>query len=318
MQDADSTTPALGEIAPPELEEDSLTPDIMSQVIAAKKRSSDELSTESTTKPKPQKEIKKKITRRNHVNTYQPPEVEITLPDEKVVDWKDEEHANGHVLSLKEVAVVSDQDLLDASMIGINGKTEKEFVTEDYVEPEEYEEPKDYISPEFEPVMEQEDIDGVEWMGTPDSDTDDEIVVFEFEEDGETKSQELEVTLEETAATSDEKPKSKPKTSGKHKKERLIPIPGIGFVTRTELQRALGMTDEDGLEDFNYEDIPIPYGVPLKMDDSIDSNSNLHCKWCDKPIKGKYIKVRREELDGTKLAIVGPFCSPECAAKFGK
>ena len=93
-------------------------------------------------------------------------------------------------------------------------------------------------------------------------------------------------------------------------------------VRRSELVRTLGIPDDDfDFEDIDIgdiEDIAIPDGIPLRVDKSLVSEPELKCKWCDKPIKGKYIKFSRRDADGTKVAIVGPFCSAECADRFGR
>ena len=106
----------------------------------------------------------------------------------------------------------------------------------------------------------------------------------------------------------------------KKPKDPLIPIPGVGFVKRSELQEALGIEDEtiDGLRSgkIDYGDIPIPEGVPIKVDSMHPVDSELRCKTCYTPIKGKFIKVRRKESDSSKIAVIGPFCSPGCASKY--
>jgi hypothetical protein len=65
-----------------------------------------------------------------------------------------------------------------------------------------------------------------------------------------------------------------------------------------------------------YGDIPIKENIPIKVDSTGPSEPGLRCKNCFTPIKGKFIKVRRKETDGSKIAVVGPFCSPGCAAKY--
>ncbi len=265
-------------------------------------------------KTKKKKEKDKILSQQKKTYSYQPPAVEVTLPEEKVIDWKDEVSANGHVLSLSEVSIISDKELLSASMIGINGKKGEmpEVVLEDEEAPVEWSE----TGEEFEELEEEIKEIPVEEIMAEDFEEEepDETLVFEFEDHGETISEQLEAT-HETVVTLDEQ-KYKTKSKPKHRKDDLIPIPGIGFVKRSELRKAVGMEDE--IYEGEYEDIPIPDGMPLKLDDTGIEDAGLKCKWCDKPIKGKYIKFRRKEKDGTKLAIVGPFCSPQCASKFGK
>jgi PKD repeat protein len=285
-------------------------------------------------------EIKKTST-----NTYQPPAVEVILPDEKVVDWKDGLSEQEHVLSLSEVTIVSDQDLLHADMITVNDNGETtEFVpeTETEVSDEEVEfieefEPEEdaegdweeYVEvAEFKPVRTEtfEEVEGPEFELEEDAEiepdmkeetgVEDDGLVFEFEEDGETKSE----TVEAESTTPEYKAIPHEKHKIKKPKEKLIPIPGVGFVKRSELQQALGI-DDSTMEsirsgDLGYGDIPIKENVPIRVDSSGPSESGLRCKNCFTPIKGKFIKVRRKETDGSKIAVVGPFCSPGCAAKF--
>jgi hypothetical protein len=334
---------------------------------------SDEVAYSARDKGKTNKKAKDKLkieSKKSSTNSYQPPAVEVILPDERVVDWKDGSDELEHVLSLSEVTMVSDQELMHADMIKLsdNGEStdfipekateetdtiedigdEVEFIEEfepdedlehvpievgdagegefieGFEEVEEVEGISDEDMEQFEPEFEVEDDDEIESVQQIESDIEDETVsesvddglVFEFEEDGETKSE----TVEAKTTITDFKTIPHKKHKTKKSKEKLIPIPGVGFVKRSELQQALGIDEAtmDSIKSGNlgYGDIPIKENVPIRVDSSGPSESGLRCKNCFTPIKGKFIKVRRKETDGSKIAVVGPFCSPGCAAKY--
>ncbi len=273
-------------------------------------------------------------------STMKPLVVEVSPSEENVVAWKDESSAQEHIISLADVEVVSDQALLGATRIGVDDE-EEEFEY-DHIE-DIYEKGTDSVDwgvpsdPDYNGERDG-DVDG---NGISDAEEEDvwvdeeepfdeydiedlepeqEHLVFEFEEDGETKTKEL--VVEASPEQFETGPSSVHKKRPKQKGDRLIAIPGVGFVKRSDLRMAVGLPPEDidgfKADDLKYEEIPIPDGVPLKIDYSLVSEPELCCKWCDKPIKSKYIKFRRKEKDGTKFSIMGPFCSPECASKFSK
>jgi PKD repeat protein len=305
-------------------------------------------------KQKSKGKITTKTTRTNH---FQPPAVEVTLPEEKVVEWKAEDTTKEHVLSLKEVTVVSDKELLDASMISLddNGKeydlgdstleTEPEFSesekddavewleseieidyeheqefeeidleknNEELIEDEEFEIEPDY---DDEPDLEEDEFVDV------DEEESEESLVFEFEDNGQIMSKEVHEDRIVTEPSEVHRTQIKPKKKRRNMdKDPLIPIPGIGFVRRSELQNVLGIggntLDQLRAGKIKYKDIKIPEGVPLKISETNGHETSLTCKLCFRPIKGKFIRVRRKGDDGTDIGIVGPFCSPECASKF--
>jgi PKD repeat protein len=265
---------------------------------------------------KQKKSKRKRVGAVSRTGSVRPVEVEVELPEEKVVDWRgDKADASDHKLSLGDVDLVTNGDLSQASIIGIGDDEYVEYQpVEELGELEELEE-LEAPEPEDVELVFEVDTDELEeefeeeFEELPEGESDkaeplEDTLVFEFEDDGITRSTEFQT---------DQKPKPKPK-----KKDDLIAIPGIGFVTRDELKRAIGESDEDfDPGDYSSYEIPIPDGIPLKVDESFFPEQELRCKWCNKPIKGKYIKVRRKQDDDVKFGIVGPFCSPECAKKFG-
>ena len=289
---------------------------------------------------KPRKKSRKQVSAHKRITSNRPVEVEVELPDEKVVEWKGEESAFDQKLSLVDADMVTNGELTQASIIGRDDEEssafeaseydvvfeastetddfeleEKELVfepveveseaeeVEEFEEFEPYSEDPDRVA-EFELVDELEDVTKEELSKTP---AEQDSIVFEFEDDGVTRTTELPVSQKEMPSRPDKKTQQKHK-----KKDKLIAIPGIGFVTRNELQKAIGIDDDDFEQaDFGYEGDTIPRDTPF-------TSSELKCKWCDKPIRGKYIKFSRKSDDDINFAIVGPFCSPECAAKFGK
>ena len=281
-------------------------------------------------------------------SSLRPMEVEVEVPDEKVVDWKGEQSALNSTLTIDDVDIVTNGELSTAPIIGTDDEDQEEFDQfedleefedlgdgsfEDIEPSTEYQEESLYDDePEdFEPVEsfseypEISDEQPVEFYTEPAKlpETEPELaeagedkLVFEFQDDGVIKTAELEAVAEEDIGTHLEHQKPK-------KKEKLIAIPGIGFVTRDELQKAIsgknGTIESSNIDSDEYS---YPNGTPLKIDDSLtmgfEPDSKLRCMWCDKPISGKYIKVRRKDDQGLKFGVLGPFCSQECATKFGK
>jgi PKD repeat protein len=283
-------------------------------VGSGKKKASEKDKAKSKVKSKP---------RKSRTGSVRPVEVQVELPEEKVVDWKDEESAFNHTLTLGDVEQVSDLDLTSASIIGTDDEPEDEFLTglpgagsiEDTYEPlglgqDQPLEPQETYEAEILPEDESE----------PDTDVvfelvEDEEELEEFEDEyEEIFEEELEELPEETEAIprtssvsegyeddeivfevedESEVSKSPRKDDSEKKKKRLIPIPGVGFVTKSELQKAIA--SETG-------EMPV--------------DPTMRCKWCNKHISGKFIKLPRKNDAGEKIGTIGPFCSAECAEKF--
>jgi PKD repeat protein len=285
-------------------------------------------------------------------SSLRPMEVEVEVPDEKVVHWKGEQSALNSTLTMEDVDIVTNGELSTAPIIGTDDED-----LEDYEEYEQFEEledfkdvgdgsyedlqPSDEYQEEFayedepeafepvEPYSETPEIPDEQPMEfyeepiaeTPETEpvleeSDEDKVVFEFEDDGVTKTAELDAVTEDNIG--EQLNAQSPK-----KKEKLIAIPGIGFVTKEELQKAI--SGKDGTldsSDIDSDEYSYQNGTPLKLDDTfsmgLESDSQLRCKWCNKPISGKYIKIRRNDDQGLNFGVLGPFCSQECATKFGK
>jgi PKD repeat protein len=303
---------------------------------------------EASRKKKPRKgETKgkgksKRTSRKSLADSIKPVVVDVELPEEKVVDWKDEESAFNHTLSMTDVHVLTNGDLSEASIIGLEDEpdefeevsdTEPEEESEIEFEPEFEEEPEETEDVLFEEVFEEEleDIaeDELEELTETklepefdsESEEDTDILVFEFEDEGESVTTELHPTKEDIP----------PEKKIPHKKgERLIPIPGVGFVTKEELKSAIGdkPDDEYGAEDYYRSGLspdeipPAEYGAGTEPTpvSRAQAELDMRCKTCYREIQGKFIKIRRKGLDsdGKQFVPIGPFCSPECAAKFEK
>jgi PKD repeat protein len=304
-----------------------------------------------STKAKKHVSSSKPSPRKSRIESIRPVVVDVEVPEEKVVDWRDEASAVNHTLTMSDIQVVTNGDLSDASIIRMEDEPEEEFEeifdVDDAelqgLEPEpelefeeEFEEEFDELEeePEFEPVeleleaeteQELETTEGVTFEevfdeqaeieeegleGEPEvepeagaEEDEEETLVFEFDDEGEHITTELHPTHEDSAT----------EKRVKHKKgERLIPIPGVGFVTKDELKSAMG----EKLDERPYSgSTPTPEVVRYDED-----GFGLRCKTCLRPIRGKFIKIRRkgEDTDGKQFVPIGPFCSPECAARFEK
>ncbi|MCK5559329.1 MAG: PKD domain-containing protein, partial [Thermoplasmata archaeon] len=280
-----------------------------------------------------------RTSRKSLADSIKPVVVDVELPEEKVIDWKDEDSAYNHTLSMTDVHVLTNGDLSKATIIGLEDEQD-EF--EEVFEPEE--ESDIEFEPEFEEELEEtedvlfeevfekepEDIaeDELEELtetelesDESEEDEDTDTLVFEFEDEGESVITELHPTQEDIPAEK--------KTS--HKKgERLIPIPGVGFVTKEELKNAIGEKpdDEYSAEDYYRRGLgpdeipPAEYGAGTEPSyvPRAQAELDMRCKTCYREILGKFIKIRRKGLDsdGKQFVPIGPFCSPECAAKFEK
>jgi parallel beta-helix repeat protein len=142
------------------------------------------------------------------------------------------------------------------------------------------------------------------------SDSDDDTIVFEFEEDGETRTAEVNVTEEEVPISTESRQK---------KKEKLIAIPGVGFITKDELQRVVQDDSTDYARVYERE-AHMGTDRPRQPYDPRPEKSKrvIRCMNCFTPIRGKFIKFRPKDTAGKRFAAIGPFCSPQCAAKYKK